>query len=116
MSANQIQRVSSTICNTLWGNQLSFHAYKAGDPPVEFRQLWPKEKVLIETCQLADLGPAGVYELCKLLLVAEHAAGLDSLLRNRVILADQSFEGKCANLAHLVCALGSKNTLQCADE
>ncbi len=77
-------QVTKTICDALWGNQLSFHPFNRGDAPVEFTSLWPtKAATLVETYAHANIEQAP-YELCKLLVTTNSAQSLDALLEERV--------------------------------
>ncbi len=80
-------QVTKTICDALWGNQLSFHPFNRGDAPVEFTSLWPKKPAtLVETYTHANIEQAP-YELCKLLVATNSAQSLDALLEERVRLS-----------------------------
>lgn len=82
MSA-QSTNIPQTICNALWGHQLSFHPFSRGDPPVKFSSLWPNKNSLIDAYRDANLEQAP-YELCKLLLATNSASILDALLEEHV--------------------------------
>lgn len=81
--SGQSTHITQTICNALWGHQLSFHPFTRGDAPVRFSLLWPDKQSLIEAYRDANLEQAP-YELCKLLLATNSAASLDALLEEHV--------------------------------
>ena len=63
-----------TICNTLWGSNLTFSPFSVaagatGDAakPVSFERLFPEEQSLVETCREAGLDREPL-QLCSLLL------------------------------------------------
>ena len=63
-----------TICNTLWGSNLTFSPFSVaagstGDAakPVSFDRLFPEEQSLVETCREAGLEREPL-QLCSLLL------------------------------------------------
>ena len=83
MSERSVAQVTQTICNALWGNQLSFHPFTRGDTPVIFSSLWPGKQTLVEAYADANIEDAP-YELCKLLVATNSAKSLDALLEERV--------------------------------
>ena len=106
---------TQTICNTLWGHQLSFHAFTVGDSHVNFASLWPDKKSLVEIYRNANLERAS-YELCKLLLATKSVSSLRALLAEKVLLVNDFFHNGGVTLAHLACALGCKEAVQLLKE
>ena len=103
--------MTQTICNALWGHQLSFHGFTIGDDPVDFASLWPDKKTLVETYRDASLERAS-YELCKLLLATKSVKSLKALLEEKVLMVNHNFRNGGVTLAHLACVLGCGEAIQ----
>ena len=103
----QSQHNTQTLCNTLWGHNLSFHPFLHGDDPIPFSSLLPNNKTFLETYRDAHLEKA-LFELCQLLVATNSVKSLECLLEQSVLQASQCFKtaGK-VTLAHLVCAVGT---------
>lgn len=84
-STSHAQHQTRLICNSLWGQRLTFHPYVSGDSPIPFSTLWPDKKMLVETYtdQDAELNRRP-YDLCKLLLSTNSWKSLDALLDEQV--------------------------------
>ena len=83
-STSHAQHQTLLICNTLWGQKLTFHPYKVGDPSIQFCSLWPPDKqTLVDTYNDAELHKRP-YDLCKLLLTTNSHKMLDALLEEKV--------------------------------
>lgn len=83
MSTSQTHHITQTICNTLWGHQLSFHPFEQGDQLINFCSLWPSKQTLIDTYKEANISQAP-YELVKLLVATNNPKSLDALLEEQV--------------------------------
>lgn len=82
-SSSHTQHVTRTICDSLWGQKLTFHPYKLGDSPVSFPALWPDRRTLVDTYKEPEVSKYP-YELCKLLLATGSFKTLDALLDEQV--------------------------------
>ena len=74
------------MCNSLWGQKLTFHPYVSREEPIVFSSLWPERKSLVEIYVDAGLQKQP-YDLCKLLLTTNSFKALDALLDEKVRLA-----------------------------
>lgn len=84
MSAtSHTQHLTLLICNSLWGQKLTFHPFTMGDKPVMFSNLWPDQETLVDTYKDAELNKRP-YDLCKLLLAGQCVKALEALLDQKV--------------------------------
>ena len=82
-STPQAQHLARIICNSLWGQKLTFHPYTSGETPIPFSSLWPDKRTLVDTFSEAELNKRP-FELCKLLLATNSFWCLEALLDERV--------------------------------
>lgn len=82
-SISHAQHQTRIICNSLWGQKLTFHPYMSGEPPIVFSSLWPEKRTLVEIYRDAELSKRP-YDICKLLLSTNSHKALDILLDEQV--------------------------------
>ena len=82
-SVSHAQHNTRIICNSLWGQKLTFHPFVCGEEPIVFSSLWPEKRTLVEICRDAELNKHP-YDLCKLLLSTNSFKALDILLDEQV--------------------------------
>lgn len=82
-STSHAQHHTRIICNSLWGQRLTFHPYVSGEEPIVFSSLWPEKRTLVEIYSDAELNKQP-YDLCKLLLSTNSHKALDMLLDEQV--------------------------------
>lgn len=110
-STPQAQHLARIICNSLWGQKLTFHPYTSGESPIPFLSLWPDKRTLVDTFTEAELNKRP-FELCKLLLATNSFWCLEALLDERALNINCDFGGGCGSLLHLACALGHSEMVQ----
>lgn len=80
---SQVHHLTRIICNSLWGQKLTFHPYVRGDSLIPFCSLWPDGKMLVDTFREAEFNKQP-FELCKLLLATSSIKSLEALLEKQV--------------------------------
>lgn len=54
-STSQVHHLTRIICNSLWGQKLTFHPYVSGESLVPFSSLWPDRRMMVDTFREAEL-------------------------------------------------------------
>lgn len=82
-STSHVQHLTLLICNSLWGQKLTFLSFVNGESLVPFSLLWPDKHTLVDTFREAEFNKRP-FELCKLLLATNSTKSLDALLEEQV--------------------------------
>ncbi|KAK3598963.1 hypothetical protein CHS0354_024634 [Potamilus streckersoni] len=103
-----------TICNTFWKPFLAFSEYKHGQKLIQFKDLWPNERIIsdllklgIENAVLRDSIP----DLCLLAVVCGPVDLLKALLNMSLIRVDYQLDND-ASLLHLACLVQNHDMVQ----